>query len=116
MKIWSLEPQSEVIIHENGGQVNDITMYEDTFFAGMEDGTILSWKSTFETSFCEEPTSLKGHTGSDMGQLFCKALVSKHDNKNSLTRPKTSFLYDLLALSSLNYVAVSYGICWIRRK
>ncbi|KAI3826801.1 hypothetical protein L1987_00857 [Smallanthus sonchifolius] len=30
----------------------------------MEDGTILSWKSTSKTSFSEEATSLKGHKGS----------------------------------------------------
>ncbi|PWA70003.1 hypothetical protein CTI12_AA292690 [Artemisia annua] len=64
IKAWNFETQSEVIIRGNGGQVNAITMSEDTLFAGMEDGTILSWKSTSETSFCEEPTSLKGHTGS----------------------------------------------------
>ncbi|KAL4562741.1 hypothetical protein LXL04_026771 [Taraxacum kok-saghyz] len=64
IKGWNLNTQDEVIIRGSGGQVNAITMFEDILFAGMEDGTILSWKSTSETSFCEIPSSLKGHTGS----------------------------------------------------
>ncbi|KAK1413472.1 hypothetical protein QVD17_35245 [Tagetes erecta] len=64
IKAWNLETQSEVIIKASGGMVNAITMFEDTLFGGMEDGTILSWKSTSKTSFSDEATSLKGHTGS----------------------------------------------------
>ncbi|XP_024993188.1 zinc finger CCCH domain-containing protein 48-like isoform X2 [Cynara cardunculus var. scolymus] len=64
IKAWNLNTQHELVIRGNGGQVNAITMFEDILFAGMEDGTVLSWKSTSETSFSGEPTSLVGHTKS----------------------------------------------------
>ncbi|KAJ9539505.1 hypothetical protein OSB04_032238 [Centaurea solstitialis] len=64
IKAWNLNTQYELVIRGNGGQVNAITMFEDILFAGMEDGTVLSWKSTSETSFSGEPTSLVGHTKS----------------------------------------------------
>uniref|UniRef100_UPI001CB9413A zinc finger CCCH domain-containing protein 48-like n=1 Tax=Erigeron canadensis TaxID=72917 RepID=UPI001CB9413A len=70
IKAWNLETQSEVVIRASGGQVNAITMYEDILFAGMESGTILSWKSTAQTSFSEEATSLKGHTGAVLSLII----------------------------------------------
>ncbi|XP_076908668.1 zinc finger CCCH domain-containing protein 48-like [Bidens hawaiensis] len=64
IKAWNRETQNTVVIRACGGMVNTITMYEDTLFAGMEDGSILTWKSTSKISFSEEATCLKGHTGS----------------------------------------------------
>lgn len=64
IKAWNLNTQHELIIRGSGGQVNAITMFEDILFAGMEDGTVLSWKCTSETSFSGAPTSLEGHTKS----------------------------------------------------
>ncbi|PWA77958.1 hypothetical protein CTI12_AA221290 [Artemisia annua] len=81
---WNLEAQSEVIIRGNGGQVNAITMSEDTLFAGMEDGTILSWKSTSETSFCEEPTSLKGHTRSVLSLVVGAGMLFSGSSDHSI--------------------------------
>ncbi|KAI3683203.1 hypothetical protein L1987_83703 [Smallanthus sonchifolius] len=70
IKAWNLETQTAVTIRANGGMVNAITMFEDILFAGMEDGTILSWKSTSKTSFSEEATSLKGHKGSVLSLII----------------------------------------------
>ncbi|KAI7755296.1 hypothetical protein M8C21_007096 [Ambrosia artemisiifolia] len=64
IKAWNRETQTAVVIPASGGMVNAVTMFEDVLFAGMEDGTILSWKSTSKSSFSDEATSLKGHTGS----------------------------------------------------
>ncbi|XP_076909560.1 zinc finger CCCH domain-containing protein 48-like [Bidens hawaiensis] len=64
IKAWNRETQNTVVIRACGGMVNAITMYEDTLFAGMEDGSILAWKSTSKINFSEEATCLKGHTGS----------------------------------------------------
>ncbi|XP_076901118.1 zinc finger CCCH domain-containing protein 48-like [Bidens hawaiensis] len=64
IKACNRETQPTVVIQASGGMVNAITMFEDTLFAGMEDGTVLSWKSTSKNSFAEEATCLKGHTGS----------------------------------------------------
>ncbi|XP_076938208.1 zinc finger CCCH domain-containing protein 48-like [Bidens hawaiensis] len=63
IKAWNCETQNTVVIRASGGMVNAINMYEDTLFAGMEDGSILSWKSTSKNSF-SEVACLKGHTGS----------------------------------------------------
>ncbi|KAL7593635.1 hypothetical protein Lser_V15G31671 [Lactuca serriola] len=81
IKAWNLNTQHEVIIRGSGGQVNAITMFEDVLFAGMEDGTILSWKSTSETSFSAVATSLKGHTGPVLSLVVgAKRLYSGSDD------------------------------------
>ncbi|XP_071715678.1 zinc finger CCCH domain-containing protein 48-like [Rutidosis leptorrhynchoides] len=70
IKGWNFETQTEVVIRAGGGHVNAITMFEDILFAGMEDGTILSWKSTSKSSFSEEATCMNGHTGSVLSLII----------------------------------------------
>ncbi|KAF5766477.1 putative transcription factor C3H family [Helianthus annuus] len=70
IKAWNRETQNVVVILESGGMVNAITMFEDILFAGTEDGTFLSWKSTSKSSFSDESTSLKGHTGSVLSLII----------------------------------------------
>ncbi|KAJ0669617.1 putative transcription factor C3H family [Helianthus annuus] len=70
IKAWNRETQNAVVIRASGGMVNAITMFEDVLFAGTEDGTVLSWKSTSKSSFSDESTSLKGHTGSVLSLII----------------------------------------------
>ena len=50
----------------------------------VQDGTILSSKSTSETSFCEEPTSLKGHTGSVLSLVVGAGMLFSGSSDHSI--------------------------------
>ena len=50
----------------------------------VQDGTILSWKSTSKTSFCEQPTSLKGHTGSVLSLFVGAGMLFSGSSDHSI--------------------------------
>ncbi|KAK9058314.1 hypothetical protein SSX86_023155 [Deinandra increscens subsp. villosa] len=113
IKAWNLETQTEVTIQANGGMVNAITMFEDLLFAGMEDGTILSWKSTSKTSFSEEATSLKGHRGSVLSLIIGAKMLFSGSTDHTIR------VWDLESLECKHVLKghtsdVTSVICWDR--
>lgn len=110
IKAWNLETQNEIDIQGSCGLVNAITMFEDFLFAGMEDGTIMSWKFASNTSFSES-TSLKGHTGSVLSLIVgAKKLFSGSTDQ-------TIRVWDLESLKCTHVLKghggdVTTVICW----
>ncbi|MGV7462466.1 hypothetical protein PJI20_29505, partial [Mycobacterium kansasii] len=59
VKVWNIQAQAELTLNGPVGEVHAMVVGNDMVFAGIQDGTILAWKTTSP----EVPAMLKGHSG-----------------------------------------------------
>ncbi|CAK9145779.1 unnamed protein product [Ilex paraguariensis] len=111
VKAWNIQSNVELTLNGPVGQVYALVVGNDMLFAGTEDGTILAWKSSCETSCPEVAATLKGHS---------RVVLSLFVGANRLysgSMDKTIRVWDLQTLQCIQTLdghanAVMSVLCW----
>ncbi|CAK9134473.1 unnamed protein product [Ilex paraguariensis] len=111
VKAWNIQADAELTLDGPSGQVYALVVGNDMLFAGTEDGSILAWKSSFETNYPELATLLKGHS---------RAVISLVVGVNRLysgSMDKTIRVWDLQTFQCIQTLnghadAVMSVLCW----
>ncbi|KAL3517081.1 hypothetical protein ACH5RR_023983 [Cinchona calisaya] len=111
VKAWNIETQTELVLSGPNGLVHAMVVGEDMLFGGVQDGSILAWKSTSESSCPEVVANLKGH------RLAVLCLVVGANCLYSGSKDENIRVWDLKTLQCLHILkghtnSVTSVLCW----
>ncbi|CDP08900.1 unnamed protein product [Coffea canephora] len=108
---WNIETQTELLLRGPVGLVKALVVGDDMLFGGAQDGSILAWKFSSESSCPELVATLKGH------KLAVLSLVVGAGRLYSGSKDETIRMWDLKTLQCLQTLSghtnfVTSLICW----
>lgn len=111
VKAWNIKSQTELVLSGPNGLVHAMDVGEDMLFGGVQDGSIVVWKSTSEFSSPEPVAILMGH------RLAVLSLVVGANCLYSGSKDESIRVWDLKTLQCLQILNghknfVTSVLCW----
>ncbi|CAI9096498.1 OLC1v1032660C1 [Oldenlandia corymbosa var. corymbosa] len=111
VKVLNMESNTDIVLPSVGGLVNAMVLNDGVLFAGVEDGSILAWKSNSQSGKPEELAALKGHNSAVI------SLVVGANRLFSGSKDQTVRVWDLQTLECIHTLrghngSVTSLICW----
>ncbi|XP_027156327.1 zinc finger CCCH domain-containing protein 48-like isoform X1 [Coffea eugenioides] len=111
VKAWNIESRTELVLSGPNGLVHAMDVGEDMLFGGVQDGSILVWKSTSESCSPEPVAFLMGH------RLAVLSLVVGANCLYSGSKDESIRVWDLKTLQCLQILNghknfVTSVLCW----
>lgn len=108
---WNIQTQTELLLKGPVGLVKALVVGDDILFGGVQDGSILAWKFSSESSCPQLVATLKGH------KLAVLSLVVGAGRLYSGSKDETIRMWDLKTLQCLQTLSghtnsVTSLICW----
>lgn len=111
VKAWNFMSQSELILHGPNGVVHALAVDDNVLFAGVQDGSILAWKTNLVSNHIELAVTLKGHSSA-----VISLVVGRH-RLYSGSEDETIRVWDVNTLQCLQTINghnnfVTSLLCW----